>query len=598
MDGDLVLTDGSLLRDASRAFLRDLMRVLNDSIYPDFDFAKVLILSDEILAELKPDRLFANCLAFRIPWTEEALRKQIREAMIRYKRECADAADDTDNDNDDDDEIPADAEITAALYDDDLLAKLNVGRSVVVPLVFLEGDEIDDKETPLKLYFHCGHFVVEELVQSAPHAVFLQGGPEGEGRCRHEDRFAGLTMLSFQCPAFGLAGVRLEDFLAAEAESGMATVAALLGPWMGVGDGEAGGEEADQRRRLLRRAVAEAPVDEGRRRLLEALLERKLLLEENPSAPDADRDVQRLLYEVPDMPTVNPASFEALTRAFFGDLMTIVGRTAVDGLDFQRARLREDPDLEDLLHDEADDTLPGGPPLFELLADIGRRGRDDDALIYLVLDVDRVAGTDERLMRRYLRLRLAFPGRLVIPIVVFSGRSTGSHCSICQCGDRRGEDLIIRLRYYAFSINGNSPEDLLDDPRPVAWALSSMMSSWKWDWAQVKLSALIKILQAPIDFEVREVLWRFVNDHLDDLDEAGSERVRREMQEHSVIMRETTSEFLDKRLGPFFPNSLRRALAEEDDPMEVFRFIEKAYEIGVAAGVVDPQDDASEWPQN
>jgi hypothetical protein len=291
-------------------------------------------------------------------------------------------------------------------------------------------------------------------------------------------------------------------------------------------------------------------------------------------------------------------SFKALTRAFFGDLMTIVGSAAVDGLDFQRVRLREDPDLENLLHDEVDDMLPGGPPQLELLADVGLRGRDDDALVYLLLGADRGEGTDERLMRRCLRLRLAFPCRLVIPVAVFSGNSTGSHCSICQCGDQNREDIIIRLRYYAFSINGNSPEDFLDDPRPVAWALASLMSSWKWSWTQVKLAALIKILQAPVDFEVREVLWRFVNDHMEALDEAGRERIRRELHEHTIVMRETTSEYLNRRLGRFFPDSLRRALAEEDDPIEVFRIIEKAYEIGVAEGLVDPQAAASDWIPN
>lgn len=593
----LAFSDEKLLRDVCRYFVPALMALVNERLADLFDIDMRQILSPECYGSIRDDVQFKHCLVLRFPLTEERYREEVRSALAKHKLWQREEAEDDDSydeeddydeddsyDDEDEEEIEVtDEEIDEAILSGEALNEYRVHSMIVVPVIFLGDDEIDD-ETAERLFHYSAHFQVEDHVRSFPHPVFLKQGPAGSGDCRYEQKAMGFTTMSFQCPAFGLQGAQAADWLDRLGET-VQTATALFSPLM-TGDDWPPEEREEQ----LRSAISKAPVDEGRRRMLGLLLDRQL----QPS-PDVDQEIQRLLYEAPSMPEPNIASFKILIRTFFGDLLTIIGRFAVKGLDFQRVQLHDN--LPECLQGGLDEDL-GGAPFLEMTADVGRRGHDEDALVYLFLSDDREEETDEQLARRYMRLRLDHPGRVVIPIALFMGNSTGDHCTICQRSDRNGDEILNRFRYYAFSINANNPEDYLEDPRPVAWALASMMSSWHWSRGKVVMESLMKILQASdIDIDSRQALWQFARANMS-VDDDDREIIEEKLVEHATLMRETVDEYLEKRLGRFFPQDLRDSLSQEDDPMKVHQLIEAVYEASVEQGLIPRDAMPASWPIN
>lgn len=157
---------------------------------------------------------------------------------------------------------------------------------------------------------------------------------------------------------------------------------------------------------------------------------------------------------------------EGLLRLYFVEFLEIVepGLTAslgVTGVSF--------PGREELLDWPAEELIHLG-----LLAHVLTRRGD---LVSIVVQVEPAdAGRrdlEERLLSSYLRLAVGGlqPVRLIV--VFLSGGRPGVHLEwIVDQAD--GEELV-RVPYLAFGLQGSSPEELIERPSPVAWALAGLM---------------------------------------------------------------------------------------------------------------------------
>ncbi len=575
------IPDPRLLRTTCRFFLKDLIELLHPEMAEAIEFKRIEFLSDETFDDMAQDCRFDADLVVRLEMTEEALRQEEERARARREEQLAEER--RWAEMDDEDEV-YEAEEDEEDYEDDEAPE--VSRYVLVHLVVAEEASED---LGSRLYRHSGYLHLEDHRFPITMALILSGGPAGVEFSDYVQSLGDLELMRFRYLACGLSETRAEEWLERRDRSGKSpALGPALAVWMPWEDADvAQRKDVEQRKHRLERMIGDARINDGRRHFLECLVERGPASELGPDAAGVEKIIARILSEEPMVSSIDVSLFDKLLHAFFADAVGLLGGFGVDGIEFGHLRFLDQEEA-------GDDPATPEPVLFEWLAEATRRGAADErVLLHLQLARER-AGMDEWTLRRYMQLRLRFPGATVVPIVLFTAHATGSQACVCEVKDRNGEEVMVRFRYYGFTLAANSAEDYVEDPRPVAWALAALMRPWRWKPERLKLECLLRIEHADLEIDQRALLWEFVEAHLPLAGEAETE-LREALREQAVVMRETVIPYLDERLGPLFPSDCRQRLSAAEDPMEVHRLIEQVYQDCVRQGLLPEEEAPAKW---
>ena len=150
---------------------------------------------------------------------------------------------------------------------------------------------------------------------------------------------------------------------------------------------------------------------------------------------------------------------------------------------------------------------------LDLLARVPAEEGELSLLVHVEIEAEARAGTDQRLWRYYMQLRLRHD-LLVVPILVnLKGGRPGVELEVLEEGF---EPLATGVfRYRVLGLSGCQAEDWLSRPEPVAWAFAALMRPGRWSRAELKLACLRRVGESEVAGGRKEILVNWVETYVE-----------------------------------------------------------------------------------
>lgn len=197
--------------------------------------------------------------------------------------------------------------------------------------------------------------------------------------------------------------------------------------------------------------------------------------------------------------------FKSLLRTFFSGFLRLVAPELAARLDLSAVAF-----LDKELVSTAPPRTHG---VVDLLARAPLTGTDRFILVHVEVEARARRGMGNRL-RDYHRSIQSRHEDPVLSIVIYL---KGGPAGICEQVLDGGLPLpgVTSFRYLSFGLSRCSAAEYLAKPEPLGWALASLMSRGDWSKAELKMSCLDRLAEAPLEDEERRELANCIETYLE-----------------------------------------------------------------------------------
>jgi hypothetical protein len=181
--------------------------------------------------------------------------------------------------------------------------------------------------------------------------------------------------------------------------------------------------------------------------------------------------------------------FKSLLRTFFAGFLRLVAPAMAERLDLS-APVFLDKELPAF-------GPPAGSRIVDLLARVPLNGASGKAiLVHVEVEARARRGIGERIRSYHRWIQSRHEGQILSIVVFIKGGRGGVHEESLD-GDLAGPGLSS-FRYLSFGLSRCPGIEYLDNPEPLAWALAALMDRGAWRNAELKMSCLARIAEAPL----------------------------------------------------------------------------------------------------
>ncbi len=197
--------------------------------------------------------------------------------------------------------------------------------------------------------------------------------------------------------------------------------------------------------------------------------------------------------------------FKSLLRTFFAGFLRLVAPATAERLDLSAPVFldKEFPAFGP----------PAGSRVVDLLARVPLKDAGGNAiLVHVEVEARARRGIGERIRNYHRWIQARHEGQILSIVVFIKGGKGGVHEESLD-RDLAGPGLSS-FRYLSFGLSPCSGVEYLANPEPLAWALVSLMDRGKWRKAELKMSCLARIAEAPLSEVERAELVNCVESYV------------------------------------------------------------------------------------